>query len=162
MPYPFGYLKAAVIMRALASHMPRLHAGLTKAWEVSAIERPQVLKRLFDQIEGISIDYAVMEKAKNIHMIPCDMQWSDVGSWAALPEVLGRDKSGNVLKGDVLAVDSQECVIHSDHRLVACVGLQNMVVVETPEAVLVCPLAEAQRVRLLVEELRRRKRKDVL
>jgi mannose-1-phosphate guanylyltransferase len=154
--------KASAIMRALSSHMPELHAGLEKAFQAPAKGRNGILKRLFNQIEGISIDYAVMEKASNIHMLPCDIQWSDVGSWAALPGVKKLDEAGSVVEGDVLALDSHRCVIHSSDRLVACVGLQDMVVVETPEAILVCPVKEAQRVKLIVEELRRRKRKDVL
>ena len=154
--------KASAIMRALAAHMPELHAGLEKAFATPVKKRGAILNRLFNQIEGISIDYAVMEKASNIHMLPCDIQWSDVGSWAALPGVKKLDEAGSVVEGDVLSLDSHNCVIHSSDRLVACVGLQDMVVVETPEAVLVCPVKEAQRVKLIVEELRRRKRKDVL
>ena len=154
--------KASAIMRALASHMPELHAGLEEAFAVPVQKRSRMLKKLFSQIEGISIDYAVMEKASNIHMLPCSIQWSDVGSWAALPGVKKLDESGSVVEVDVLALDSHDCVLHSEGRLLACVGLQDMVVVETPEAVMVCPLKEAQRVKLIVEELRRRKRKDVL
>ncbi len=154
--------KASAIMRALASHMPELHAGLQEAFSRPAQKRARRLKRLFNRIEGISIDYAVMEKASNIHMLPCDTQWSDVGSWAALPGVRKLDEAGSVVAGDVLALDSHGCVLHSEGRLLACVGLQDMVVVETPEAVMVCPVKEAQRVKLIVEELRRRKRKDVL
>jgi mannose-1-phosphate guanylyltransferase len=154
--------KVSAVMRALASHMPELHTGLQRAYSANAKNRSGILKKLFNQIEGISIDYAVMEKASNIHMLPCSIQWSDVGSWAALPGVEKLDESGSVVAGDVLALDSHGCVLHSAGRLLACVGLQDMVVVETPEAVMVCPLKEAQRVKLLVEELRRRKRKDVL
>jgi mannose-1-phosphate guanylyltransferase len=154
--------KAAAIMRALASHTPELHAGLQIAFSAPDQKRNNLLKRLFNRIEGISIDYAVMEKASNIHMLPCDTQWSDVGSWAALPGVKKLDEAGSVVAGDVLALDSHGCILHSEGRLLACVGLQDMVVVETPEAILVCPVKEAQRVKLIVEELRRRKRKDVL
>jgi mannose-1-phosphate guanylyltransferase len=154
--------KASAIMRALAAHLPELHAGLKNAFSTPVQKRSGMLKRLFDRIEGISIDYAVMEKAANIHMLPCGIHWSDVGSWAALPGVKKPDESGNVVAGDVLALDSHGCVLHSEGRLLACVGLQDLVVVETPEAVMVCPLKDAQRVKLIVEELRKRKRKDVL
>ncbi len=153
---------AEAILRALSSHMPELYRGLQRVREARCRDRKTLLKRLFDRIEGISIDYGVMEKAGNIQMLPCDMFWSDVGSWAALPEVVDLDASGNVCQGDVLAIDSRGCVIHSSGRLVACLGLQDMVVVETPQAVLVCPVSEAQSVRQIVEELRRNRRGDVL
>jgi mannose-1-phosphate guanylyltransferase len=153
---------AEAILREISAHMPVLHRGFKKAMEAKVKDRPAIIKRLFDRIEGISIDYGVMEKSKSIHMLPCDTFWSDVGSWAALPEVSDRDDSGSVVQGDVLNIDSHNCIIHSEKRLVACVGLQNLVVVETPDAVLVCSISEAQQVKKVVEELRRRKRKDVL
>lgn len=154
--------RADAIMRAFGAHMPALHRGLQRALDAKRKDRPAIIKRLFDRIEPQSIDYGVMEKAGNIHMLPCDLAWSDVGSWAALPEVSKQDDSGNVIQGDVLALDSHGCVLYAEKRMLACVGLQDLVVVETPEAVMVCPLSEAQRVKQIVEELRRRKRKDVL
>ncbi len=79
-----------------------------------------------------------------------------------MPEVVKKDLSGSVIEGDILSIDSQNCVIHSESRLVACVGVQDLVVVETPDAILVCPINEAQQVKRVVQELRRRKRKKVL
>ena len=150
------------ILSAFSAHMPKLHEGLLEIQKASAQERPGVVRGVFEKLESVSIDYGVMEKAANIHMLPCDFSWSDVGSWAALPDVIARDESGNVLQGDVLAIDTHSCVIYSEKRLVACIGLQNMVVVETPDAILVCPLSEAQRVRSVVEELTSKNRKNLL
>jgi len=152
----------AAVLHELAVHMPQLHRGLERAMAAKRADRQGILKRLFGRIEGTSIDYGVMEKSSSIHVIPCYCAWSDVGSWAALPEVESRDESGSIIHGDVLDIDCQNCIVHSEGRLVACVGLQNMVVVETPDAVLVCPVGEAQQVKRIVGELRRRKRKKVL
>ncbi len=153
---------AQAILQELAQHMPVLHRGLQRAFAGKVRERGAVLQRLFNRIEGESIDYGVMEKSSSIHMLPCDLFWSDVGSWAALPEVADLDESGSVIEGDVLNLNSQNCILHSEGRLVACVGLQDLVVVETPDAVLVSPVKEAQQVKRVVEELRRRKRKKNL
>ncbi|MBW1807523.1 MAG: mannose-1-phosphate guanylyltransferase [Deltaproteobacteria bacterium] len=150
------------ILREIQAHLPQLHRGLKNAMQAKVKNRPAIIKRLFGRIEGVSIDYGVMEKSSSIHVLPCDTFWSDVGSWAALPEVVKKDESGNVIEGDVLSIDSQNCVIHSEKRLVACVGVQDLVVVETPDAVLVCPINEAQQVKRVVQELRRLKRKKVL
>jgi mannose-1-phosphate guanylyltransferase len=153
---------AAAILQALAAHMPKLYSGLEQVRNAPKRSRKATLKKVFDRLKGVSIDYGVMEKAGNIQMLPCDVSWSDVGSWAALPEVIKPDANGNLCKGDVLAIDSQGCVLQADKRLVACVGVQNLVVVETPDAILVCPVGEAQSVKQIVEELKRKKRDDVL
>lgn len=153
---------AEAILQALAQHLPALHEGLMRVRAARKRERPRVLERMFDRIDPISIDYGLMEKAGNIQMLPCELVWSDLGSWAALPGVLPQDSSGNLCLGDVLAVDSTGCVLQAQHRLVACVGLRDMVVVETPDAILVCPIGEAQGVRKIVETLKKKRRRDVL
>ncbi len=86
-----------------------------------------------------SVDYAVMEKTRDAVMTPLDAGWNDVGSWAALHDVLPADEQGNVMRGDVLLEDTDGCYVHADSRLVAALGLQDMVIVETADAVLVAP-----------------------
>lgn len=154
--------RADVMLEAMAQHMPAWAKGFDRVQAARKKDRPAILKRLFDRLEGTSIDYGVMEKAANIRMLPCDVDWSDVGSWAALPEVRKADKDGNVVRGDVLAIDSAGCVIQADSRLVACIGCEDLVVVETPDAVLVCPVDQAQAVRKAVDALRKAKRADKL
>ncbi|MBP6515078.1 MAG: mannose-1-phosphate guanylyltransferase/mannose-6-phosphate isomerase [Steroidobacteraceae bacterium] len=102
-----------------------------------------------------SIDYAVMEKTADAAVVPLAAGWSDVGSWASLHEALPSDARANVMKGDVVAVDSDGCMLFSTDRLVAAVGLKDHVVVETKDAVLVAPKDRVQDVKLLVNELKR-------
>jgi mannose-1-phosphate guanylyltransferase len=154
--------RADVLLQAYAAHLPRLHRGLMEILAARRRNRPALITKLFSQIESVSIDYGVMEKASRLVMLPCGCQWNDVGSFASLHEVLPADPNGNIVDGDVLVLDSQGCVLRAESRLLACVGLKGLVVVETPDVVLVCPKEEAQRVGRLVEELRRRKRRDVL
>lgn len=154
--------RADTILRELAINLPTFHRGLQRALELKGQQRREAIRRLFARQKAISIDYAVMEKSTNIRVIPVNLFWSDVGSWAALPEVAAKDTGGSVVSGDVIAINCQNSVLHAESRLLATVGLQDMVVVETADAVLVCPLTEAQQVKKVVEELRRRKRRRVL
>lgn len=101
-----------------------------------------------------SVDYAVMEKTKHAVMTPLDAGWNDVGSWAALHDVMPADERGNVIRGDVLLEDTDGCYVHADSRLVAALGLQDMVIVETADAVMVAPKAKVQDVKKLVARIK--------
>jgi len=109
-----------------------------------------------------SIDYAVMEKTADAVVIPLDAGWSDVGSWSALWEVGQADGAGNVMRGDVLTHDSRNCYLHSTGRMVAAVGLEDHVVVETADAVLVARRDRAQDVKAIVEQLKQQGRGEAL
>jgi mannose-1-phosphate guanylyltransferase len=113
-------------------------------------------------VPSISIDYGVMEKAKRIALVdPGPIGWSDVGSFAALSEVRPLDARGNALSGDALAIDSDRCVVLSEGgRLIAVVGLHDLCVIDSGDAVLVVPKDRAQDVRKVVDELRARGRPD--
>jgi mannose-1-phosphate guanylyltransferase / mannose-6-phosphate isomerase len=109
-----------------------------------------------------SIDYAVMEKTSRAALVPLDAGWNDVGAWSALWEVQDRDSEGNVKKGDVLLHDVKNSYIHATHRLVAAVGLEGHIVVETADAVLVASKDRVRDVRKIVEELQKSEREEVL
>lgn len=103
---------------------------------------------------GKSIDYALMEKSKRVSMVEADLGWSDIGSWLALWEISGKDADGNVVLGDVFLEDVANSLIRSEHRLVAAVGLREIMVVETADAILVAPLARSQEVKKIVPRLK--------
>ena len=107
-----------------------------------------------------SIDYAVMEKTDRAAVVVCEFRWSDIGSWDALFDITPRDSSGNVLQGPVVTVDSSDCVVHSNDRLTALVGVKDLVVVHTSDAVMVVPRSRAQEVRNLVRRLKAEKRPE--
>ncbi len=115
-------------------------------------------KELFAQCPADSIDYAVMEKTDKAVVIPLDADWSDVGSWSALWEVTDKDAFGNALNGDVLALDTANSFIHSENKLVAVIGVQDMVIVETDDAVMVAPKDRVQDVKAIVARLKQAKR----
>ena len=114
--------------------------------------------KLFETCPSDSIDYAVMERTADGLVVPLDAGWSDVGSWAALHEASESDGRGNVSRGDVIAEDSNGCYLYSESRLVAVVGLEDHVVIETKDAVLVAPKERVQDVKKLVFRLKERGR----
>jgi len=108
----------------------------------------------FMQIKGDSIDYAVMEKTDKAVVVPLDAGWNDIGSWSALTDVSVTGEHANVVSGDVLIEDSQNCYVRSEHRLVAALGVQDQVIIETADAVLVATRDKAQEVKRIVERLK--------
>jgi mannose-1-phosphate guanylyltransferase len=117
------------------------------------------VKKLFSRISGISIDYGLMEKlGGGILTIPVAMGWSDVGSWSALQALLAKDVKGNVTSGNTLLVDSTGNLVMSKRKLIATVGLRDHVVVESEDAILVCPLDKTESIRKIVQELQKKKK----
>jgi mannose-1-phosphate guanylyltransferase len=115
------------------------------------------LARAYRAVPAVSIDTGVLERAERVAVVPARFGWSDVGSWAAVGDLWPRDgRLGNAARGAILAVDSSGCVVDSPGRLVALVGVEDLVVVDTPDALLVCPKGRAQDVRRVVAELERR------
>lgn len=150
------------IERAIRSHLPELAGGLD-AMMADADERGEAvaLQRHYPTLPSVSVDFGVMEKVGNAAAVCADFSWSDVGSWTALGELTAAP-GGSATRGDVVAVDSAGCVLVSDGPMLATIGIGDLVVVATSDAVLVVPKAQAQRVKELVEELRRRKRDELL
>jgi mannose-1-phosphate guanylyltransferase / mannose-6-phosphate isomerase len=120
----------------------------------SDLDFTRIDPKVFEACPSDSIDYAVMEKTRDAVVVPLDAGWSDVGSWAALHGACEADGRGNVARGDVIAEDSQGCYLYSESRLVAVVGLEDHVVIETKDAVLVAPKDRVQDVKKLVYRLK--------
>ena len=151
-----------VILDKILAHMPELAAALGKLvftpdiWEPADL-RPQV-EAIYKEIKGESIDYGVMEKADNVMVLPASFGWSDVGSWSALPEVIEADGNNNVIINapESVSIDATGCLANGGGKLVALVGVKDLIVVNTSDAVMVCPRERAQDVKKVVEELERR------
>ena len=120
----------------------------------------RVSRTAFEAARSESIDYAVMEKTDSAVVVPLDAGWSDVGSWSSLCDALPTDENGNVLQGDVLVYDTQDCYVHSTSRLVTAVGMQEHIIVETKDAILVTPKARVQDVKELVNQLKKAARPE--
>jgi mannose-1-phosphate guanylyltransferase len=146
--------KTAAIRKELALQMPAFAAQLAEIERALGTEQEQaVLERVWARVEKQAIDYGVMEHARDVAVIPVQIGWNDVGSWQTLMELLDVDDQGNALIGDHLAVDTHNTLIYSPHKLVAAVGLEDLIVVETEDALLICPRARSQDVRRIVDVL---------
>lgn len=146
--------KVSAILDEIRRHLPRLHACLTELDEVLGTDQEnEVLARAWPLVEKQTIDFGVMEKAEDAVVIPVEMGWSDVGSWASLVELLPCDGDGNVVVGHHLGLETKGSVIYSPRRLVTTVGIEDLIVVDTDDAILVCHRDRAQEVKALVERL---------
>jgi mannose-1-phosphate guanylyltransferase len=156
--------RADVILEEIRRAMPALGEKLGRIGEDLGTPRyARTLKRVFPECPSISIDYGVMEKSDRIAVVPADFGWSDVGSFAALPEVRKADADGNVKEGEAMVFDGKnDVVLAAAGRPVAVIGLDDVIVVDAGDAVLVCRRDRAQDVRKAVDELKRRGREDLL
>jgi mannose-1-phosphate guanylyltransferase/mannose-6-phosphate isomerase len=109
----------------------------------------------FASSPNISIDYAVMEKTKAAAMLPLDVGWSDVGSWTSLWQIAPHDDGGNAVEGDAILVDTKDCLVHSERSLVATIGLEDLIIVDTPDALLVCHRDRAEEIKPVLDEISR-------
>jgi len=160
------FWKASIIREELRTHLPKTARVLDKisqhAATASASGRQRVLNALYPSCENISVDYAVLEKAQRVLGIPCDFGWSDVGSWNALHDLSPQDAQGNVLRSEALLLDSSGLLIDVPGKLVAGIGLRDLVVVETKDALLIVRREEAQQVSQLVKLLEQARREELL
>ena len=155
--------RADMYLQEIKQHQPEIYKACVTAYEKGEkdLDFIRLDEKSFSDAPDISIDYAVMEKTDKSAVIPLESGWSDVGSWDALWESFERDKNGNASYGDVVEEDCNGCFIHANHRLVAAVGIEDHVIVETADAVLVAPRARAQDVKNIVNKLKQAKRDEV-
>ncbi|BDU57275.1 xanthan biosynthesis protein XanB [Limnohabitans sp. MORI2] len=163
-------LRASTWLKALQHFRPDIATATQAAWQGKTIDAPFVRpsKEAFAQVPSESVDYAVMEKCPGssypIHMVSLDAGWNDLGAWDAVWQVNQdghQDAQGNVVQGDALLADTTNTFIHASSRLVGAVGVSNLIVVETPDAVLVADRSQSQNVKKLVQQLEAKKREEL-
>lgn len=132
------------------------------------INSPDFAKQssLWDKVKNIAVDYAIMEKIDNMLMVTGEIGWSDIGNWSVLSEIFPADKDGNVelvsAQGKYVTVESKNCLLHADGRMIAVLGVSDLVVIDTADAILVCHKDKAQEVRKIVEKIKEKKWKEYL
>ncbi len=154
--------RGSTLLRHLAGFEPEIASGIE-----TMARSPERTAEIYPTLKSISIDYAVMERlgsvaGPSIATLPLDCAWSDLGSWEALAEILESGDDGNRSRGDVLALDATDNLLYADEGTVAVLGVEGLVVVRTGDSVLVMPRERSQEVRLIVDELKRRQRTDLL
>ncbi len=154
--------RAKTFLEELAQYQPEIiqqcRLALTEGRQ--DLDFSRLAAEPFHRCPSISVDYAVMEHTRKAVTVPLDCGWSDVGSWSSLWEVTPKDESGNSCRGDVLSYNSKNCLVQSQHRLVALLGVENLIVVETADAVLIAQQEAAQEVKRVVEDLQQRQRPE--
>ena len=153
--------RADVILSEIGRYLPELHQGLAEIDGVLDGDRyPATLERVYSNLESISIDYGIMERTREpVYSITGNFAWSDVGSWQALFELKGdqRDSNGNIVEGLATTIDSRDSfIINESEKLVAVLGADKILVVNTPDAVLVGDLNRSQEVKAIVETIKRK------
>ncbi len=154
--------KAERYLSELAAFAPDILEASQAAFQAAKtdLDFVRIDTAAFEKCRSESIDYAVMEKTRDAVVLPLDAGWSDVGSWSSLFDALPSDEEGNVLQGDVLVHDTHDCYVHSTSRLVAAVGMDDHIIVETKDAVLVAPKDRVQNVKELVSLLKKSGRSE--
>lgn len=155
--------KASTILGYYQKLLPDVYACLQTIGEAMGTEREQeVLWEVYPKIPKISVDYGIMERAEHVLMLEGDFGWSDVGSWDALDAVRTRDENGNITSGETVLLDAKNCVVYGSQKLIAAVGVEGLAIVEADQAVLVCPVQDAQRVKEVVDRLQAEGREQYL
>jgi mannose-1-phosphate guanylyltransferase/mannose-6-phosphate isomerase len=148
--------KSSVILEEFARHLPGVYGLTGKKTGMAHI------RRVWRRMPKISIDYGILEKSKNVVAVAAPgIGWSDLGSWESLMEVLAKDKCGNIFKGDIIPVDCHNTMVWGGKKVIAPVGLDDMVIIDTPDALLICPKDRSQDVRDVVNVLMKKKRREV-
>lgn len=156
--------KASTYLAELQRHQPDIHTAARRAWQDSKrdLDFCRLDEEAFAACPSDSIDYAIMEHTRSAAMVTVDIGWSDIGSWSSLSDVSSPDAEGNVLRGDVYAREVANCYVRSENRMVAAIGVQGLVIVETADAVLVMHKNSAQDVKHTVEYLKQLERSEHL
>jgi mannose-1-phosphate guanylyltransferase / mannose-6-phosphate isomerase len=151
---------AGTMLKQLELHCPDVFAATAACAELSreaqgnGFTQLELDNKSFKVVPDVSIDYAVMEKSDRIAVVPCSIGWTDIGSWTALGNLVQADASGNRILGDALAYNTHNCIIQSTDRLVGAVGVDDLIVVDTPDAVLIAKKSSAQDVKHIYAQLK--------
>lgn len=136
----------------LAAHQPDIAVMLEQGYDY--------MQQHFEQLPNISVDYAIAEKSAKGIVVPLNVYWNDIGSWDALYDVMAKDEQGNALKGDCLTIDCRDTLLMGENRLIAGIGLEDIIVVETGDVILVAKKGETQKVKDLVNTLKEQERRE--
>jgi mannose-1-phosphate guanylyltransferase len=163
------FWRVSTFLENLKSFLPKTHTALEKLAEfIGTRSYERKLRAIYPKLENISVDYAVLEPATRIEgpprvfVIPAEVGWSDIGSWAAVYQLLAKNSGENVLASDGLTLDAEGNFLWSPSKFVAAIGVRDLVVVETPDALLICPRERAQDVAKIVKRLEEQHRKNLL
>ncbi len=147
--------RVSTILSNIETFLPDLHAGLgTIQASIGTEEQEAVLEKTFAGFSSVSIDYGIMEKAKNIYILPGTFGWDDVGSWLAVGRIKKSNENGNVVDGNVITIDSRDNIIQGQGKLIATIGIEDLIIVDTKDATLICEKNSAADIKKVLENLK--------
>ena len=147
--------KVSSILSNMENLMPAMYDGLKKIENsIGTTDQEQVLESEFINFKSESIDYGIMEHAKDIYIIPGAFGWDDVGSWLALERINSTNEFGNVVNGNVISIDTKNSIIHGNEKLIATVGLKDIIIIDTEDALLICDKDSTQDIKKVIENLK--------
>lgn len=155
--------KASSILKEMEEKLPGNYELLEKIEKAIGTEaEEETVESAFAQMQSISIDYGVMEKAENVYVLPSSFGWDDVGSWLAVGRINPGNDMGNVIKGDIVSVNTARCIVQGGKKMIAMVGMEDTIVVDTEDALLVCAKDSAGDIKKVLEVLRAVNRTELL
>ncbi|MEK9137547.1 MAG: mannose-1-phosphate guanylyltransferase, partial [Bacteroidota bacterium] len=151
------------ILAEIERCLPDMYSELTKVEPTIGTSAYQAtIEKAYGLIRGISIDYGVMEKAEKVYVIPGDFGWSDIGSWDEVYRLSGKDEHGNSITGKVIQKDTSNSYIYSPDKVVATIGIDDLIIVDTPDALLICKMGKSQEVKEISDYLKRKQMNEYL
>ena len=147
--------KVSSILKNMKQFMPDLYEGLLRIQSAIGMqEEEQILEQEFSRFPSESIDYGIMEKAQGIYTLPGTFGWDDVGSWLAVERIQKTNEFGNIANGNIITINSKNCIIEGTQKLIAAVGLENLVIVDSEDAILICEKDSAGEIKRVLENLK--------
>lgn len=147
--------KVSVIIDAFRRFLPRVYRSFQKMeGRFGTKDETKILDEIYLELDNISVDYGILERTDEVIVIPGYFDWNDVGSWDALGNAFPSDDNGNIIKANHIGLDTKGCIIYGNSKLIATVGLENTVIVDTEDALLICPKEKAQDVKRIVDLLK--------
>lgn len=149
---------ANVMMKKIAQYMPKNYKILMKINEqLGHKNEDKIVKKLYSQLEKISIDYGILEKSNDLLVIPADLNWNDIGNWGALKDMLSEDEDKNITKGNLITIDTKGSLIYGSKKPIVTLGVENMIIVDTEDVTLICPKNKSADIKKIIELLKEKK-----
>jgi len=150
--------KAAVLIKQYKRFLPEMYQCLKRMSDnIGSPEEDSIVEEEYSKIDGISIDYGILEKTWDVYVMESSFFWDDIGNWTALERYIPKDENGNSIKGKYKVLDSHNCILYGGKRLIAALGVEDLIIVETDDVVLVCKKDRDQDIKLLIKELQKDK-----
>ena len=147
--------KVSSILNGIKEFMPQLYDGLLHIKDsIHTPDEENVLEKEYQTFDSVSIDYGIMEKAQDIYTIPGTFGWDDVGSWLAVERIQKTNEFGNVINGNIITIDTKNCIIEGEKKLIAAVGLHNLVIIDSEDATLICDKNSTNDIKKVIENLK--------